>query len=164
MGNVISFSGGKDSTAMLHLMLERGEQIDGVLYCDMGDWEFPEMSDHISLVEEKTSVHINRIVLPDLTYYALHHQHESKYGTDGIKQGYGWPSPFRRWCTKKKTTALDAEKGKYKDAAFCIGLALDEVKRKKHPDKRYPLIEYKYTEKMCLDYCKKLGYTWGGVV
>ena len=37
MGNILSFSGGKDSTAMLHLMLERGEQIDGVFYCDMGD-------------------------------------------------------------------------------------------------------------------------------
>ncbi len=34
MNNVISFSGGKDSTAMLHLMLDRGESIHSVLFFD----------------------------------------------------------------------------------------------------------------------------------
>ena len=38
MNNVISLSGGKDSTAMLHMMLERGESIHSVLFFDTG-WE-----------------------------------------------------------------------------------------------------------------------------
>jgi len=160
MGNILSFSGGKDSTAMLHLMLERGEQIDGVFYCDMGDWEFPEMSDHISLVEEKTGVHINRIVLPDLTYIAFQHTYELKNGT---KKRYGWPSIKRRWCTGIKQNELIKVQRKYKYSVPCVGLALDEIKRKKHTNVRYPLIEYGYTEEMCLDYCKKLGYHWNGL-
>ncbi|MBQ9455040.1 MAG: phosphoadenosine phosphosulfate reductase family protein [Thermoguttaceae bacterium] len=41
MKQVISFSGGKDSTALLHLMLERGEQIDEVIYFN-GGWEWPQ--------------------------------------------------------------------------------------------------------------------------
>ena len=40
--HIVSFSGGKDSTAMLLHMMELGMQIDIVLYCDT--WmEFPAM-------------------------------------------------------------------------------------------------------------------------
>ena len=39
---VVSCSGGKDSTAMLLLMIERGMPIDMVLVADTG-LEFPEM-------------------------------------------------------------------------------------------------------------------------
>ena len=34
--HVVSLSGGKDSTAMLLMMLERGMQIDCILFCDTG--------------------------------------------------------------------------------------------------------------------------------
>lgn len=34
--HLVSFSGGKDSTAMLLKMLETGMQIDAVLFCDTG--------------------------------------------------------------------------------------------------------------------------------
>ena len=40
--NAVSLSGGKDSTAMLLLMIERGMPIDLVLSADTG-MEFPEM-------------------------------------------------------------------------------------------------------------------------
>ena len=42
---VVSCSGGKDSTAMLLLMIERGMPIDMVLVADTG-LEFPEMYRH----------------------------------------------------------------------------------------------------------------------
>ena len=41
----VSLSGGKDSTAMLLLMIERGLPINTVLWADTG-MEFPEMYDH----------------------------------------------------------------------------------------------------------------------
>ena len=41
--NVVSLSGGKDSTAMLLMLLERGEPVADVVFFDTG-WEFPEMS------------------------------------------------------------------------------------------------------------------------
>lgn len=45
--HAVSLSGGKDSTAMLLLMIERDMPIDMVLYADTG-MEFPEMYDHIA--------------------------------------------------------------------------------------------------------------------
>ena len=50
VNNVISLSGGKDSTAMLHMMLERGESVHSAVFFDTG-WEFPEMEAHIDEVE-----------------------------------------------------------------------------------------------------------------
>lgn len=48
--HAVSLSGGKDSTAMLLLMIERGMPIDMVLYADTG-MEFPEMYAHIAKLE-----------------------------------------------------------------------------------------------------------------
>ena len=48
---VVSCSGGKDSTAMLLLMIERGMPIDMVLVADTG-LEFPEMYRHWDQVEQ----------------------------------------------------------------------------------------------------------------
>ena len=48
--HVVSFSGGKDSTAMLLRMIEEDYPIDIILYCDTG-LEFPEMEEHIYKVE-----------------------------------------------------------------------------------------------------------------
>ena len=42
MKNVVQFSGGKDSTAMLLLLLERGVTVDEIIFCDTG-MEFPEL-------------------------------------------------------------------------------------------------------------------------
>ena len=47
--NVVSFSGGKDSTAMLLKMIEEKMDIDCVLFCDTG-LEFPQMYEHIDKV------------------------------------------------------------------------------------------------------------------
>ena len=50
--NVVSFSGGKDSTAMLLKMLEKEIPVDVVLFCDTG-LEFPALYRHIQKVEQK---------------------------------------------------------------------------------------------------------------
>ena len=49
--HIISFSGGKDSTAMLLMMLERKMPIDEIIFCDTGK-EFPQMYDHIEKVQK----------------------------------------------------------------------------------------------------------------
>ena len=45
--HAVSLSGGKDSTCLLLLMIERGLPIDAVIWADTG-MEFPEMYGHIS--------------------------------------------------------------------------------------------------------------------
>lgn len=49
MKHLVQFSGGKDSTCMLLMMLERNMPIDYILYCDTGV-EFPETAIHIQKV------------------------------------------------------------------------------------------------------------------
>ena len=49
--HVVSLSGGKDSTAMLLMMLERGRQIDGILFCDTA-LEFPGLYAHLDKLEK----------------------------------------------------------------------------------------------------------------
>ena len=53
--SVVSFSGGKDSTAMLLKMLEMGMQVDVVLFCDT-ELEFEQLYEHIRKVEENTGM------------------------------------------------------------------------------------------------------------
>jgi len=60
MNNIISLSGGKDSTAMLLMMLERKEPIHSVVFSDTG-WEFPAMYAHLDLLEKRTGVKIWRL-------------------------------------------------------------------------------------------------------
>lgn len=58
--HVVSFSGGKDSTAMLLRMLEEGMPVDIILFCDTG-LEFPALYEHIDKVERNTERKITRI-------------------------------------------------------------------------------------------------------
>lgn len=44
--HMVSFSGGKDSTAMLIRMLELGMQVDEIVFADTG-FEFPELFTYI---------------------------------------------------------------------------------------------------------------------
>ncbi|GAG04820.1 unnamed protein product, partial [marine sediment metagenome] len=46
MNNIVSLSGGKDSTAMLLILLEKKIKVDHIVFFDTG-WEFPEMLKHI---------------------------------------------------------------------------------------------------------------------
>lgn len=169
----VSFSGGKDSTAMLLHMIDLNEQIDEVINVDTG-MEFPQMYDHINrireIVEEKG---IKFTILKDektFEWYMLEKPIKSeKYGDH---KGYGWPSINCRWCTKHlKLLLLSAHfkslKSEY-NVIECIGLASDEFKRlqrphNNRPGQRHPLVEWGWSESDCLEYCKSKGYDWGGL-
>ncbi|MFW6153735.1 MAG: phosphoadenosine phosphosulfate reductase family protein [Planctomycetota bacterium] len=171
--NIVSFSGGKDSLAMLHMMLERGERIAEVVFFDTG-WEFPEMLDHIARVEANTGLTITRL-RPDrpFAHYMFERPIRARKGPDKgciHRIGNGWPSPSRRWCTRIKVQAIDKHLARWPNPVSCIGFAVDEVhrtqtksqRRGKIP-KRYPLVEYDVDEVEALRYCRKLGYDWGGL-
>ena len=60
LAHMVSFSGGKDSTAMLLKMLEMGMQVDVVLFCDTG-LEFPALYDHVHKVEQDTGMKVTTV-------------------------------------------------------------------------------------------------------
>ena len=109
MNNVISFSGGKDSTALALLMLEKGVPIHSVVAFDTG-WEFPQMLDHWAEFESKTGLEIVRIHPPkSFEYWMLERPVVARKGPNkGLVRGHGngWPSPLRRWCTREKVAAI----------------------------------------------------------
>lgn len=106
---IISLSGGKDSTALLLMMLERGEPIHSVVFFNTG-WEFPEMEAHIDQLEKYTGLKFIRLKpTKGFDYLLKEHPVVSKKGkTKGSihRIGYGWPSPLRRWCTRLKINTI----------------------------------------------------------
>lgn len=169
---VVNFSGGKDSTAMLHLMLEHGEKIDEVIYFD-GGWEFPQMAEHVELVEQKTGLKITRLkpIDGDFDYWMLQREFTSR--KKEAMRGKGIPNSKSRWCTFIKQQTINKYL-KGRDVIRCIGFAVGEERRLLRGwgkdriftigDFRFPLVEdYNFDEVECLQYCYKLGYTWGGL-
>ena len=47
MNHIASFSGGKDSTAMVLRLIAEGLPLDEIVFFDTG-WEFPQMYEHIA--------------------------------------------------------------------------------------------------------------------
>ncbi len=159
--NIVSFSGGKDSTAMLLMMLERGEPIDRILYVDTTK-EFPAMYRHIEKVQAMCPIKIERLTMDFDYWFKRHVKTRSKHKDHN---GYGWPMPLARWCTSEKIKAL--KRAKPKDCIDYIGIAYDERKRKEkkcYPaTARFPLIEWEVTEAQALEYCYSKGLDWEGL-
>lgn len=65
--HAVNLSGGKDSTALLLLMIEKGMPIDQVLTADTG-MEFPEMYQHLARVDaylyQQRGLHITTLRHP----------------------------------------------------------------------------------------------------
>lgn len=163
MADIVSFSGGKDSTAMLFKMIENGDNIDEVLNVDIRGYEFKENLDHIEIVKKKLeALGIKFTVLhADVTYGELLPTH-------------GWTTMFNRWCTKKLKVDVMRKyiRENYpEDIIFeHIGITYDERSRAVKKEKvraltyypRYPLIKMRMTEQDCLDYCREIGFDWNG--
>jgi 3'-phosphoadenosine 5'-phosphosulfate sulfotransferase (PAPS reductase)/FAD synthetase len=178
--NIVSFSGGKDSTAMLHLMIERGIAIDEVVFFDTG-WEFPHMKDHLLLVQQKTGIQITKLQPKEpFSYWMFERPIRSRKNrpNEGVKKGEihrignGWPSSSRRWCTRIKVDTINKHVRQYgyDNVTMFVGFAADELERtdtvsqkEKSYTMRFPLIEYDMSEVEALEYCKNLGYHWSGL-
>ena len=165
--NVVSFSGGKDSTAMLLHMLELDMPIDEIILCDT-TVEFPQMYDHINKVEKFIRRPITRLAQKNnFEYYLLKKKvHHTRGRFKGMTTcGYGFPFIKSRWCTRIfKTQAVEKhlrEIAAGKEINEYVGIAADETKRVK--DKLYPLVEWGWTEKDCLQYCYSKGFDWSGL-
>jgi len=168
---IVSFSGGKDSTAMLFMLLENNMPVDEVVFVDTGA-EYPELYCHVEKVKSCLPKEVKFTMLkPEhdfFSYLLLPLRKRGKYKEKDFP--YGFPSLKRRWCTGfLKITPLRryrrhlASKGEV--VIMYVGLSLDEENRvlRRYPNTLYPLVEtFKTTSKENLQYCYRLGFDWEG--
>jgi len=149
MTNIISLSGGKDSTAMLLMMIEKKIKVDHIVFFDTG-WEFPEMIKHINKLEKYIDRKITRL--------------KPKRNFKELFDKYGFPNFQARWCMAIKRNTIKKFSNTYKPNTQWIGFSFDERKRiKKTIGYCYPLVDWKITEEDALKYCLDKGFNWGGL-
>lgn len=173
--HAVSLSGGKDSTAMLLLMIERGMPIDTVITADTG-MEFPEMYEHLEKVDaylyKERGIHLTTLRHPKGFEWLMFDDPKQRSSTIENRLrlgaplcGNGWPGIRVRWCTGQlKTHLISKEVNRLKgehNAIHYVGIAADEPKR--IHDDRYPLVDWGITEKEALKICYDRGYDWGGL-
>jgi len=150
--NIVSFSGGKDSTAMLLRMIELDIKVDKIVFADTG-FEFPELYDYIKKIEK----HIGRkieFVYPKKSFKDWYYGKVTRGKTKGKVRGF----PLRlypcHWSRESKVLPL-TRLGTKKDKRF-IGIAYDEQQRcHSEGNLVYPLVEWKWTEQDCINYLNK---------
>lgn len=155
--NIVSYSGGKDSTAMLIKLVENKVHIDDILYVDMGKWIWNEVKEHNKQVEDILGVTIT-------TLKPIENMEE-----EFIK--YGFPSPSNRWCTGiKNNTMFKYINKKYPKImkTYNIGYCSNETERYnnnlgKFYKVKYPLVEYGITNDDALELCYNYGFDFGGL-
>ena len=153
--HIVSFSGGKDSTAMLLKMLDLGMQIDEVVFGDTG-LEFQELYDYVDRIERFIKRPITRI-RPDRTFFDWFFGAVTKGKHKGKMRGFPPQNSHCYWSREVKEYALKRYcYGQY----VYIGVAKDEEHRAKPHAKftaMYPLVEWGWTEQNCLSYLKMRG-------
>ena len=173
--HAVSLSGGKDSTAMLLLMIERGMPIDAVLYADTG-MEFPEMYGHLQKLDDhlyrERGLHITTLRHSKSFAWMMFEEPKQKLSCLANRQrlgippyGNGWPGIKVRWCTGQlKTHLLTKEVNRIKqhrNALQYVGIAADESQRCR--GEQYPLVDWGITEAQALQICYDRGFDFGGL-
>lgn len=166
---ICSCSFGKDSLAMLLKLLKEKRQIDEVIFFDTG-MEFNSIyhnRDRIKAVLEAENItytelrNANPFIYDMLCKPIKYRNQENKPYM--YHYGFGWCGKLR-WATSVKTRTITSHLTKqYPDSEIYeyVGIAYDEPERIKDDSRKiYPLVEWKMTEKDCLQYCYDNGYDW----
>ncbi len=147
MKYIVNLSGGKDSTAMLLMLLEKACPIDYIIFADTGK-DFPQMRTHIERLGEYIKEHYPAApeiitLKADVSFDYLMFEHIKTKGKRQGKAGYGWATMWCRWCT---TTLKQQVINKFcrtlsEPCINYIGIAADEPKRlaKKTKGNTFPL-------------------------
>lgn len=168
---IASCSFGKDSLAMVLILIEKGYPLDEVIFYDTG-MEFQAIYNNCNKLSKILNQHhIKFTILKDkqsFTFKAFQKEVHKKDGT--IKYGYDWCGGIRRWGTSSKLSTINKHyRSTYNGDTIVeyIGVAYDEKYRiEKYRLKRtntikiYPLVELGITEKDCLNYCYDHEWNW----
>lgn len=167
---IASVSWGKDSLAMLHLMIERETPPDEVVFYDTGaefDSIYAERDRTLPLLAEHDIKYTELRPREPFFYSMLARPVRSRATGEVHRHGYGWCGGPCRWGTSEKTRALDRY-ARERGATVFVGIAADEtrrIERERAEWKRLPLVEAGMTEAECLAMCYGRGHEWseGGV-
>jgi len=160
---IASVSFGKDSLAMLLMLIEKEYPLDEVVFYDTG-MEFQaiyNIRDKVKLLLQSQGIQFTQLEPEKSFEYKMYEHPVCKRGTKIIhKYGYSWCGGTCRWGTTEKLQALEKYcKGHYE----YVGIAVDEPKRlekERNGNKVFPLAEWNMTEKDCLCYCHENGWDW----
>lgn len=164
--HIASFSGGKDSVAMVLRLIEENKPLDRVAYIDIG-LEFGEQNNIIKICERrfeelKPGLIFDRIK-PEKTFEEYFYTVKKNGKYKG--QIYGWPytAGFNSWCNdrlKQRPFRKYLKQFGDEEVIVYLGIAADEPKRLKRleSNRRAPLAEWGMTEADCLKYIKEKGY------
>lgn len=163
MKHIVSFSGGKDSTAMLLMMLERGMQVDEIIYCNVmatptlcGD--FPEMYEYIRKIEDYTGRKVT-FVQAEISFEEQFYTEYKRGERAGQIYGFPFTTGFS-WCNDRlKLKPLRKYQKQAGDHITYLGIAADEPRRlaKMKENTRAPLAEWGITEAMAREYLEEKG-------
>lgn len=163
MKYIASVSFGKDSLAMLLLLIRNDYPLDEVVFYDT-EMEFQaiyNLRDKVEKLLNKNAIKYVELKTKESFEYNMYERPVCKRGTNIVhKYGYGWCGGTCRWGTTAKLQALEKYcKGHYE----YVGIAVDEPKRlakDRKGNKLFPLAEWNLNEKYCLEYCYEQGYHW----
>jgi 3'-phosphoadenosine 5'-phosphosulfate sulfotransferase (PAPS reductase)/FAD synthetase len=165
--NVVSFSGGKDSTAIVLLLTEKEIEIEEIIFFDSG-WEWDEIVVHNRDLEKYLNRKITRLK-PENSFEWWMYEKEID-GPNYKNKGKGWPRFNLRWCTGVMQTTIRNYLKKFGDVYYNhVGICYDEgyrlAKRPKNHFERfkYPLIEFKIKESEAKQICFDHGFDFGGL-
>lgn len=163
MKYIASVSFGKDSLAMLLLILEHKLPLDEVIFFDTG-MEFEAIYNNekkvIEILKQNGIKYTKLSLEKPFEDYMYNYPHEARNGS--LKRGYGWCGGLCRWCTSFKTRTINKYLKNVEHIQY-VGIALDEpdrLKRLKGTNKISPLEFFEMTEADALRYCYKNGYNW----
>lgn len=161
MKYIASVSFGKDSLAMLILIIKNKLPLDEVVFYDTG-MEF----NAIYNIRDKVKIWLNQLGIkytelkPSMDFKDKMYNYHHKSRKGDLKQGYGWCGGVCRWGTGEKLKTINEY---CKKSHQYIGIALDEaprLERLKGTNKSSPLADFGYTEKMALQLCYNEGFNW----
>lgn len=166
MKYIASVSFGKDSLAMLLLLIKNQYDLDEVIFYDTG-MEFQAIYDIRDII--KALLHKLNIKYTELkpnesfTYKMLEKEVHKRNGQ--LQKGYGLCGGRCRWGTTEKNKTIEKYlKEQYgQDYKEFIGIAYDEttrIEKERNEHKLLPLVDWKMTEKDCLEYCYNNGFYW----
>lgn len=171
MKYIASVSFGKDSLAMLLMLIEKEYPLDTVVFYDTG-MEFDaiyKIRDKIVPFLESHNIEFVQLCPDEPFIYSMLEKKVNYRNKAGYHCGYGWCGGVCRWGTGYKLRAIKAYKESLNSQVIdYVGIAADETSRFNkaiQEGKKLPLVELGMKEKDCLQYCHEKGYFWeeGGV-